>query len=118
MTVRHIVQMCSDAIDEGARWKLPETVRKLAEDGKYDHKVWVIHSVHPREDSERNREAELDAASMPYRDVYFMVEDMHVLHEGAIPSFLSRPALVQGPRRSLRPLAWHDGAAGREDAPG
>lgn len=98
MTVRHIVQMCSDAIDEGARWKLPETVRKLAEDGKYDHKVWVIHSVHPREDSERNREAELDAASMPYRDVYFMVEDMHVLHEGGYPEF---PYLV--PRWSKVP---------------
>lgn len=97
MTVRHIMSYCDKSIDESVRWNLPPTVAKFAADGKLDQKVWVIHSVHPREDSNRDREAK-NAKNMPFRDVYFIADDMFILHEGGYPEF---PYLV--PRWSKVP---------------
>ena len=96
MTVRQMVQLASKALSEDIRWDLPKRIHDLADAGKYDDKIWVIHSVHPRE--EYNPDSKLDQKDMPYRSVYFTTEDAHVLQEGGFPEF---PYLV--PRWSKVP---------------
>lgn len=85
-TVRQLMQLASEKIPEEDRWTPSEKVRQLFGQQKYDHKIKIIHSVHPREEGEYDKDAKNDK-NMPWRSCYFEADDCHILHESGFPEF-------------------------------
>lgn len=80
-TVRQMMQM-----DRKGIWKVSDDVKKKYADKLYDETVKVIHSVHPREDHEREY-GKKDKKNLPFASVYFEHESCHLLEESGFPEF-------------------------------
>lgn len=88
--------------------RLSVTVKALASDHRWDAKVPVIHAIEPRRLEERDPKA-IDALNMPWKSVYFELEDGDAgdrfLSESGFTSF---PCLV--PRWRVRfGSTWGEG---------
>ena len=85
-TVRQMIQLERKGV-----WKVSDEVKKKYDDKLYDETIKVIHSVHPREDHERESndkgQKKPDKKNMPFASVYYEHETCHVLEEGGFPEF-------------------------------
>lgn len=80
-TVRQMLQMrASDG------WKLSDDVIMMANQGRYEDKVKVIHAVYPRDSKDRDPDAK-NALNMEFASCYFEHETAQLLEESGFPEF-------------------------------
>jgi hypothetical protein len=84
-TVRQMMQMAKSK-DNPDGWDVSDRVKDLYNNRKFDDKIKVIHSVHPRKDSERDPNLK-GPRNMPWASCYFEHEGGQKLEEGGFPEF-------------------------------